>query len=123
MQTTFSGFSVDNLIAAKRFYGDILGFGLHDEVGGVRMTLPGGATAWMYAKADHQPASYTMLDLVVQNIDQVVDELVRNGVTFERYPGTPQDTIGVMRGKDNARGPNIAWFKDPAGNILALVEN
>ncbi len=123
IQGTFGGFSVNNLKEAKRFYGGTLGFGLRDEVGGVRITLPGGATVWMYEKSDHQPATYTTLNLVVENIDQAVDELVHSGIALERYAGAPQDDKGVLRGKDRAMGPNIAWFKDPAGNILALIED
>jgi len=122
IQSTFSGFSVDDLAAAKRFYGDSLGFELEDAVGGVRLSLPDGASAWMYEKTDHQPADYTMLNLVVQDIDQAFDELTQRGVTFERYPDSPQDDRGIMRGKAIGRGPNIAWFKDPAGNILAILE-
>jgi catechol 2,3-dioxygenase-like lactoylglutathione lyase family enzyme len=122
VQTTFSGFSVDDIEAAKQFYSKVLGCELQDETGGVRLTLPGGAQAWMYAKPDHQPATYTMLDFVVANIDEAVDELIEQGVTFERYPGSPQDDKGVMRGKEHAMGPDIAWFKDPAGNILAILE-
>jgi hypothetical protein len=77
----------------------------------------------MYAKPDHQPASYTMLNFVVDSIDAAVDELAGRGVVFERYPGMEQDDKGIARGKDVNRGPNIAWFKDPAGNILAVLES
>lgn len=123
IQSTFSGFSVNDLAAAKQFYGDILGCALEDQVGGTRIQLPHGASAWMYQKEDHQPAGYTMLNFVVSDIDEAYDVLADKGVRFERYPGSPQDERGIMRGKAQSMGPNIAWFKDPAGNILAIVES
>lgn len=121
--STFSGFSVNDLEAAKRFYGKVLGCYIEDQFGGASLTLPGGAHAWLYQKPDHQPATYTMLDFVVSDIDEAYQYLAGNGVEFEHYPGSPQDEKGIMRGKDQNRGPNIAWFKDPAGNILAILEN
>lgn len=121
-KATFSGFSVDDLEAARTFYTEVLGCTVQDEVGGARILLPGGAQAWMYPKTDHQPAGYTMLDFVVDDIDEAVDELVKRGATFEKYDSSPQDAKGIMRGKDQNMGPNIAWFKDPAGNILAVLE-
>lgn len=120
--STFSGFSVDNIDTAKQFYTNVLGFELEDSVGGTYIKLSSNVIGWIYPKPDHQPASYTTLDLVVDNIDESVDELVKKGVVFEHYPGSPQDEKGIMRGKEQNRGPNIAWFKDPAGNILALLE-
>lgn len=122
IQSAFSGFSVNDLEAAKQFYGAVLGLELEDEVGGTRLTLPGGASAWMYQKADHQPATYTMLDLVVGDIDEAYQALAAKDVAFEHYPGSYQDEKGIMRGKKVGMGPNIAWFKDPAGNILAILE-
>lgn len=77
----------------------------------------------MYQKSDHEPAGYTMLDFVVDDIDEALDELVKRGVKFEHYPGSPQDKKGIMHGKAHDMGPDIAWFKDPAGNILAILEN
>lgn len=120
--SAFSGFSVNDIEAAKEFYGSVLGLKLHDEFGGVSIQLPGDTTAWMYSKPNHEPATYTTLNFAVEDIDSAVDELAARGVTFEHYPGAPQDDKGIMRGKDQQRGPNIAWFTDPAGNILALVE-
>lgn len=120
--STFSGFSVNDISKAKQFYGDVLGCTVEDQVGGTRIILPGGAAAWMYQKDDHQPATYTMLDFLVKNVDEAVDELAAKGVSFEHYPGSPQDDKGIMRGKEHNMGPNIAWFKDPAGNILAVLE-
>ncbi len=123
IQSTFSGFSVNDLNAAKQFYSEALGFEVTDETGGAMIRLPGGAQAWMYEKADHEPAGYTMLDFRVNNIDEAHTELTNAGVEFEQYPGSYQDEKGIMRGKEHEMGPNIAWFKDPAGNILAIVED
>jgi len=121
-KAAFSGFSVNDLGQAKKFYSETLGLMVTDGVGGTRIQLPGGNQAWMYPKADHQPATYTMLDFVVDDIDEAVDELASRGVRFERHEGIPQDDRGILRGKDKSMGPNIAWFKDPAGNILAVLE-
>ena len=121
-KATFSGFSVDDLEKARAFYTNVLGCTIEDQTGGARILLPAGAQAWMYPKADHQPATYTMLDFIVDDIDEAVDSLEKNGVVFERYDGSPQDERGIMRGKEQNMGPNIAWFQDPAGNILAVLE-
>jgi catechol 2,3-dioxygenase-like lactoylglutathione lyase family enzyme len=123
VQATFSGFSVGDIEAAKKFYNEKLGCKVENQTGGVSLTLPGGAKAWMYPKEDHVPATYTMLDFVVDDIDATVDELAGSGIKFEHYPGSPQDEKGIMRGKKANMGPDIAWFKDPAGNILAILEN
>jgi catechol 2,3-dioxygenase-like lactoylglutathione lyase family enzyme len=122
--TAFSGFSVDDLDKAKQFYGQVLGLKLTDEIGGVRVALPEGNQVWMYPKGDlHVAAMYTMLDFVVDDINEAVDVLAERGVKFERYEdGPPQDGRGVMRGIAQGMGPDIAWFKDPAGNILAVLQ-
>ncbi|MEE4544624.1 VOC family protein [Streptomyces sp. V4-01] len=119
----FSGFSVDDLAAAKEFYGGVLGLAVVDGKGGASLRLPGGTEAWLYPKGEaHRPAGYTTLDFVVEDIDAAVDELTRRGVRFERYEnGPPQDAKGIMRGIAAGMGPDIAWFKDPAGNILAVL--
>jgi catechol 2,3-dioxygenase-like lactoylglutathione lyase family enzyme len=91
---------------------------------GLRIQLPGGGTAFAYPKDDHQPATYTMLNFVVDDIDAAVATLQDRGVEFEQY-GTdsmPQDEKGIMRGLSHDMGPDIAWFKDPAGNILAVLQ-
>lgn len=121
-KAAFSGFSVDDLDKAKEFYGTRLGLELQEDFGGFRVLLPNAAEAWVYIKPNHQPATYTMLDFVVDDIDTAVDELIEQGIVFERYEGMHQDEKGIARGKEQHRGPNIAWFKDPAGNILAVVE-
>jgi predicted enzyme related to lactoylglutathione lyase len=120
--STFSGFSVNNLSIAKNFYATVLGLTVEDEVGGSRIFLPAGNTVWMYEKADHQPATYTMLNFVVPHIEAAVTELTSRGIKFIHYSTSYQDDQGIMRGKDHNMGPNIAWFTDPAGNILSIIE-
>jgi len=124
-QAAFSGCSVDDLQKAKQFYTHTLGLELEDETMGLRLQLPGGGKLFIYPKPDHQPASYTMLNFVVDDIDTAVDELVNAGVTFERYDNMPgkQDDKGILRGRSAGQGPDIAWFKDPAGNILSVLQN
>jgi catechol 2,3-dioxygenase-like lactoylglutathione lyase family enzyme len=123
-QAAFSGFSVDDLDKAKDFYTNVLGLELADETMGLNFKLPRGGTVFVYSKPDHQPATYTMLNLVVENIDAAVDELTKNGVIFERYGNMPaeQDEKGILRGRAAGQGPDIAWFKDPAGNILSVLQ-
>ena len=118
----FSGFSVNDLAKAKEFYTKILGLQVEDGVGGVRIRLPGGGMVWAYPKKDHQPAAFTMLNFKVDDIDEAVDDLTSRGVKFERYAGIPADSKGILRGIATKRGPDIAWFKDPAGNILSVLE-
>lgn len=115
----FSGFAVPDIEAARSFYGGTLGLVVTDGgMGLLRIELPGGAHVIAYPKADHVPATYTMLNLAVGDVDVAVDTLTARGVVFERYEGSPQDEKGVVRGY----GPTIAWFTDPAGNILSVVE-
>jgi catechol 2,3-dioxygenase-like lactoylglutathione lyase family enzyme len=121
-KSAFSGFGVTDIDKAKEFYGTTLGLELADETGGTRIVLPDGNTAWMYPKSDMQPANSTMLNFMVDDIDVAIDALVERGVTFEHYEGSPQDEKGIMRGKEHNMGPNIAWFKDPTGNILSVIE-
>jgi len=120
----FSGYSATDIDACKEFYGAILGLTLDDNMGGIGFTVH-GQQVFIYPKEDHQPATFTVLNLVVPEISVAVDELVAHGIVFERYDNLPgdQDERGVMRGKAAGMGPDIAWFKDPAGNILALIEN
>jgi len=124
-RTSFSGLSVDDLHAARDFYVTTLGLKLLDDSMGLSLELPGGGQLFIYEKVDHEPASFTVLNLVVENINDAIDELVRDhSVKFERYDNLPaeQDARGVLRGKAGGMGPDIAWFTDPAGNIIALVE-
>ena len=122
-KTSFSGFSVNDLAKAKAFYAQTLGLDVAEEGVGLRLNLPGGGTAFAYPKGDHQPATFTILDFVVDDIDTAVDELTSRGVQFEHYQdGPPTDAKGVLRGRSRQMGPDIAWFKDPSGNILAVLQ-
>ena len=121
-KTAFSGFSVNDLAKAKAFYTQTLGLQVSEEGVGLRLHLPGGGTAFAYPKDDHQPATFTLLDFVVDDIDEAVDELKSRGVNFDRFEGMPQDEKGIMRGISQNMGPDIAWFKDPAGNFLAVLQ-
>lgn len=114
----FSGFAVDDIAAAKAFYGQTLGLKTSEEYGILTLHLAGGRDTIVYPKADHTPATYTILNFQVDDIDAAVDELTRVGVRFERYEGMGQDDKGINR----AGGPYIAWFKDPAGNILSVLQ-
>ena len=119
----FSGFSVKNLDEVKDFYGATLGLEIEDgPMGMLKLKVGGGNGVLIYPKEDHTPASYTVLNLPVINIDEVVDELTVKGVVFEQYPGMT-DEKGVARGISQNRGPDIAWFKDPAGNILSVLND
>jgi catechol 2,3-dioxygenase-like lactoylglutathione lyase family enzyme len=114
----FSGFSVDDLERAKAFYGDTLGLRVTEENGLLTLHLPGETTILAYPKPNHTPATFTILNFPVDDIDKAVDELAALGVRFERYEGMNQDEKGITR----AAGPPIAWFKDPAGNILSVLQ-
>lgn len=122
-KSAFSGFSVDDLAKAKKFYAETLGLQVDDDGVGVRLRLPGGGTVFAYPKRDHQPATFTILNFGVDNIDESVDELTSRGVQFEHYDHGPKtDEKGILRGRKQNMGPDIAWFKDPAGNFLAVIE-
>ena len=118
----FASFSVGDLDQAKEFYGQTLGLttNVDEDMGLLNVDLPGGAKVIIYPKDDHQPAVFTILNLVTGDIDKTVDELGGKGVMFEKYgKDYSQDAKGISRG----RGPNIAWFKDPSGNILSVIED
>lgn len=121
----FSGFSVDDLEEAKTFYADMLGCNVNDEGMGLELQFPNGHSVFIYEKEDHEPASYTVLNFPVDDINAAIDSLVEAGVRMEHYDSLPADQDGreVLRGKTAGMGPDIAWFKDPAGNILAVLEN
>jgi catechol 2,3-dioxygenase-like lactoylglutathione lyase family enzyme len=125
IQAAFSGFSVNDLEAAKQFYAETLGLKLVDDSMGLNFALPGGGEIFIYPKDDHQPATFTILNFVVDSIDEAADALVEKGVVFERYDSMPgsQDEKGILRGIAAQQGPDIAWFKDPAGNILSILQN
>ena len=115
----FSGFAVPDIAAAKAFYGDTLGIDVSEDDGMLTLHLAGGRDTFVYPKPDFVPATYTILNFPVDDIDAAVDELTSRGVQFERYEGTPFETDpkGIQRQGDNA----IAWFTDPAGNILSVL--
>jgi len=114
----FSGFAVDDIEAAKRFYGETLGLKVTEEHGLLTLHIAGDRPTLIYPRPGHEPAKYTILNFPVDDIDAAVDALVERGVEFERYEGMEQDERGVMR----AGGPYIAWFTDPAGNILSVLQ-
>jgi predicted enzyme related to lactoylglutathione lyase len=116
-----NGFAVDDVGKAKEFYEGTLGLTttvLSEEFGVMALHLAGGRDTLVYAKEDFTPATYTILNFEVDDVDAAVDGLSSRGVSFERYDGFDQDEKGIARGQ----GPNIAWFKDPAGNIFAVLE-
>ena len=114
----FSGFSVDDIDAAKRFYGQTLGLRVSEHNGMLTLHLAGDRDILVYPKPDHTPATYTILNFPVDDIDKAVDELAARGVRLQRYPGMPADAKGVLRDQ----GPPIAWFTDPAGNVLSVLQ-
>ena len=116
----FSGFAVPDIEKAKKFYGETLGLKVSEDHGLLTLHLAGGNNVLIYPKPNHVPATFTVLNFPVKDVDQAVDELTKRGVRFEIYdlPDIKTDKKGIMRGK----GPTIAWFKDPAGNILSVLE-
>jgi hypothetical protein len=90
---------------------------------GLRLHLPGGGVVLVYPRQDHQPASFTILNFVLKNIDDAIDELMRSGVSFERYEEIPQDEKGILRDCSQNIGPDIAWFRNPEGNILSVLQD
>jgi catechol 2,3-dioxygenase-like lactoylglutathione lyase family enzyme len=114
----FSGFAVDDLQKAREFYGETLGLKTSEANDLLTLHLAGDRDTLVYPKPDHAPANYTILNFPVDDIDAAVDELSARGVRFERYEGFQQDEKGIARGQ----GPAIAWFKDPAGNILSVLQ-
>jgi predicted enzyme related to lactoylglutathione lyase len=124
-QAAFSGFSVDDQAKAKDFYTKTLGLELSDESMGLNFKLPGGGGLFIYPKDGHRPATFTVLNFVVDDIDTAVDGLAKTGVEFEHYDDMPAkpDEKGIMRGLAAGQGPDIAWFKDPAGNVLSVLQD
>jgi predicted enzyme related to lactoylglutathione lyase len=116
----FSGFSANDIERTKEFYGRTLGLKVSESNGLLTLHLAGGNNVLIYPKPNHTPAKFTVLNFPVDDVDQAVDELTKHGVRFEIYdlPDIKTDKKGIMRGN----GPTIAWFKDPAGNILSVIE-
>ncbi len=117
----FSGFAVDDIEKAKKFYNEVLGLNIEQPMGQLQLNLAGGHHIFVYAKPNYEPANYTVLNFQVDDVDAAVDELTRRGVKFEIYNNGPlkTDEKGISR---NNGGPTIAWFKDPAGNYLSVLE-
>lgn len=120
----FSTFSAKNIAKEKEFYGTKLGLDVsEDEMGGISLTFGNGQSVFIYPKDDHEAATFTVLNLTVNDIAEAVDQLIERGVKFEKYGGKIEtDEKGIHWGKKTNEGPNIAWFKDPAGNILSVIE-
>ena len=118
----FSGFSVNDIQKAKQFYSEILGLDVKDNpMGLIELNIEGNNRIIIYPKPNHVPATFTILNFPVKNIDEAVDELIKKGITFEQYEEPIKtDKKGIYR--SGGKGPNIAWFKDSAGNILSLIE-
>lgn len=115
----YSGFSVDDVRKAKEFYSGVLGLEVTEENGMLTLHLSTGGNVLVYPKGDqHKPASFTILNFPVDDVEKIVDELTAKGVKFEHYPDMNTDEKGIMRDQ----GPTIAWFKDPAGNIISVLE-
>lgn len=114
----FSGFSADDIDREQAFYAGTLGLDVTEENGMLMLSLAGGQRVLIYPKEGHEPATFTVLNFEVPDIDAAVDELAGRGVAFEHYEGFTQDERGIMR----EFGPPIAWFKDPAGNIIAILQ-
>jgi predicted enzyme related to lactoylglutathione lyase len=116
----FGGFAVKDISAAKKFYGETLGLQVSetDEPGVLTLNIAGGCNVLIYDKPDHTPATFTVLNFPVDDIDDAVDELTKRGVRFERYEGFEHDEKGIVRGA----GPQIAWFTDPSRNVLAVLQ-
>lgn len=121
----FSGYSVNDQAAAKSFYRDRLGLDVHEDQMGLTLTFENGHSVFIYQKDDHQPATFTVLNFIVDDIDSTVDDLVAKNIMMEHYDTlpAPQDKKGILRGRAANMGPDIAWFKDPADNILAVLQN
>jgi catechol 2,3-dioxygenase-like lactoylglutathione lyase family enzyme len=119
----FSGFSVDDIPAAKKFYTEVMEMSVGETNGMLSLQIRPDVAVLVYPTQHHRPASYTLLNFPVDDIDAAIDHLAEHGVTMERYDGMPQDDKGVMRGLANDMGPDIAWFKDPAGNVLSVLQD
>jgi catechol 2,3-dioxygenase-like lactoylglutathione lyase family enzyme len=118
----FSGFSTNDIAKAKEFYGQTLGLEVTEENGMLTLHLAGGGNVLIYPKDNHEAATFTVLNFPVKDIDKAADGLIGAGIQFERYEGSNQDERGIARPERPEDGPAIAWFKDPAGNILSVLE-
>ncbi len=117
----YSGFSVNDFAAAKKFYGETLGLDVSENQMGLAISLASGAHIFVYPKSDHTPATYTILNFPVVDINKAVADLKAKGITFKQYEGLTDDQ-NIARGLSRNQGPDIAWFTDPAGNILSVLQ-
>lgn len=117
-----SSFSAKDVSAIKQFYNHVLELKVEDAPVGIEVTLPGGAKVAVYQSDKSEPATFTLINFIVDDIDEAVDTLAGRGVVFERYDAFPQDEKGIARGLTVHRGPDAAWFKDPEGNILEVLQ-
>jgi catechol 2,3-dioxygenase-like lactoylglutathione lyase family enzyme len=125
VRDAFPGFSVDDVGAAREFYGTKLGLPVEDDaMGALQVILPSGQRVFIYPKPNHEPATFTILNLMVEDIDRAVDELNEAGVETKIYTAPDDfgtDERGIARGSATGQGPDIAWFRDPAGNVLSVL--
>jgi catechol 2,3-dioxygenase-like lactoylglutathione lyase family enzyme len=119
----FSGFSTNDIAKTKEFYAGTLGLDVTEQMGLLNVRFAGGGRVVIYPKDNHEPATFTVLNFLVEDIDQTVDRLAAAGIQFERYEGMGQDERGIARPPSADYGPPIAWFKDPAGNILSVLQS
>jgi catechol 2,3-dioxygenase-like lactoylglutathione lyase family enzyme len=122
----FSGFSVKNLDETKRFYSQVLGLEVTQDTMGLKLFTAHNSPTFIYLKEDHKPADFTILNFPVENIDKTIDELVSKGIEFKQYDlgnGAKTDAKGVLRGLSANMGPDIAWFEDPSGNVLSILQD
>ncbi len=119
----FSGYSVDDITKAKEFYGTTLGIEIEESGQGLELKLKGAGNVFLYPKPNHTPASFTVLNFAVEDIGKTAEELRAKGIKFEIYEQMPQpDSNGIYRPPSRNQGPDIAWFKDPAGNVLSVLQ-
>jgi len=121
IKSSFTSFSVNDLDKAYTFYSDVTGLRAERNIMGLRITLPGGAMVFAYPRQDHQPATFTVLNFVVSDLAEAMMHLKSRGVQFEYYEGLT-DEDHIMHGIAQKQGPDIAWFKDPAGNIISILQ-
>jgi hypothetical protein len=121
--SAFSSYSVDDIVAAKTFYQDVLGCTVSEDEMGLHLSFKNGHTVYIYQKDDHVPATFTVLNFSVTSVDETIERLSERGITMERYDTLPAplDEKGVLRGKAAGIGPDIAWFTDPARNVIAIM--
>ena len=119
----FSTFAVDDVAAAKKFYSETLGLDVSDEMEGLSIDMPNGPALFIYPKEDHKPAVFTVFNFQVDDIDDAVEDLTSRGIEFLQYEDPIKtDETGIFRGGKEGKGPAIAWFEDPAGNILSVIQ-